>query len=281
RGGRQPQSRRRVRHRRGLRLREERLARAGVRAAVSGQGVHLRAAEFRHGHGAARLPQHGHQVLAAAGPPPQEDRSMRRHSRRSVTALLVIPLLVTAGIGIARAGSTQTATIRGHVADDKGEALVGVTLNFRSDKLIGEKALITDANGNYFVSGLPPGKYTVTAQLGGYITTAVETLLVIDQTTVQNILLKAGDLTETVTVEGTKPVVDTQSTEGAVVVDTEFANTIPTPRLYQNLIGFAPGVTNVPSGNPNVAGGTSSSNNYLFDGVSTRDPVTGTFGANL
>jgi hypothetical protein len=205
---------------------------------------------------------------------------MRRHSRRTVSALLVLPLLFAGGLGVALAGSTQTATIRGHVADDKGEALVGVTINLRAETLIGERALITDASGNYFVGGLPPGKYTVTAQLGGYITTAFETLLVIDQTTVLNMVLKEGELTETVTVEGTKPVVDKGSTEGAVVVDKAFTESLPLARNIGALIGFAPGVANASSGNPNIGGGTSGSNNYLFDGVSTRDTVTGTFGAN-
>jgi hypothetical protein len=206
---------------------------------------------------------------------------MRRHSRRTVSALLVLPLLLAGGLEVALAGSTQTATVRGHVADDKGEALVGVTLNLHADTLIRDRALITDASGNYFVGGLPPGKYSVTAQLGGYITTAFETLLVIDQTTVLNMVLKEGELTETVTVEGTKPVVDKGSTEGAVVVDKSFSESLPLGRAFQTLMGFAPGVANASSGNPNIAGGTASSNNYLFDGVSTRDPVTGTFGANI
>lgn len=205
---------------------------------------------------------------------------MKRQFRRPLIALLILPLLFAAGLGNAMAGSTQTATLRGKVTDEKGEPLVGVTLSLKSDALIRERALISGADGTFFLPGLPSGDYTVTARLDGYITTAVDTQLVVDQTTRLAIVLKAGAMTETVTVTAEKPVVDKTSTVGETVVDKTFTESLPLGRGYQSLVAFAPGVINPGGGNPNILGGTSSSNNYLVEGVSARDPVTGTFGLN-
>src|SRR5207342_1582009 len=48
---------------------------------------------------------------------------------------------------------------------------------------------------------------------------------------------------------------------------------------YQTLIGQAPGI--VGTGNVNSHGALTSNNIFMFDGVNTTDPTTGTFGANL
>lgn len=203
---------------------------------------------------------------------------MRRFSRLLVGALLALPLLWLAG-GEALAGSTLYGTLRGKVADEKGEALVGVTIQVRSPQLIRDVVRITDADGNFFVSDLPQGKFTVVAQLQGYITLSIETDVQQDRTTQIPIVLKEGELSETVTVTATRPVVDKTATESAGSYDKTFTESLPAGRSYQSLVQFAPGVTG--GSNPNVLGGTSSSNQYLIDGVSTRDPVTGTFGANV
>ena len=54
---------------------------------------------------------------------------------------------------------------------------------------------------------------------------------------------------------------------------------MPFGRSYQALVGMAPGV--VGTGNVNAHGALTSNNQFLFDGVNTTDPTTGTFGANL
>lgn len=203
---------------------------------------------------------------------------MRRFSRLLVGALLALPLMWLAG-GEALAGSTLYGTLRGKVADEKGEPLVGVTIQVRSPQLIRDIVRITDADGNFFAPDLPQGKFTVVAQLQGYITMSIETDIQKDRTTQLPIVLKEGELSETVTVTATRPVVDKTATESAGNYDKAFTDSLPAGRSYQSLVQFAPGVTG--GSNPNVLGGTSNSNQYLIDGVSTRDPVTGTFGANV
>ena len=204
---------------------------------------------------------------------------MPKAFRILVAALLVLPLLFAVTTAPAMAGSTQTGTIRGKVVDDKGQPVPGATILLRSEALIRERATVTDTEGNFFAPGLPTGKYQVLAQMAGYQTAAVITDVQVDKVTPVNLTLKEGEIVETVTVTGGRPVVSKTNTDTAKIVDRKQTDNLPVGRSYQSLIQFAPGVTG--GSNPNMLGGTSNSNVYLADGVSIRDPVTGTFGSNM
>ena len=53
------------------------------------------------------------------------------------------------------------------------------------------------------------------------------------------------------------------------------------PRRTRTVVDFAPGQNDIDGdGNPNARGAPDSGNVFLFDGVDTTDPTTGTFGAN-
>ena len=206
---------------------------------------------------------------------------MLRFSRTWAAWILapVIFLLATSD----SAAVTLTGTLQGHVTDEKGQPLPGVTVIARSEALIRERAATTDAQGNYFLSALAPGDYRVVAQMEGYVTLAFDTEVQLDKTTGLDIVMKQGAVTEQVTVTASRPVIDKTSTEMAPSITPEVTNELPVLRQYQSLLGLAPGVANTDEsgGNPNILGGTSNSNVYLVDGVSGRDPVTGTFGFNL
>lgn len=204
---------------------------------------------------------------------------MRQTRRWLAAALLVAPLLFAAGADVVQAGTTLTGTIRGVVADENGDPLPGVTVIFRSESLIRERASLTDADGNYFTPGLAPGYYTVVAQLDGFTTVQQTTEVVVDEVTRIDFTMQEGEISETVTVVATKPVVDKTATDTGVVLNKDFTENVPVARSYQNLLQFAPGTTG--GSNPNMLGGTSNSNTYQVDGVSTNDSVTGTFGSNI
>lgn len=197
---------------------------------------------------------------------------------RRLSMLLLAALVPLAAL----AGSTQTGTLRGTVFDDKGEPIVGATVVLGSPALIRERAVLTDAEGKWFAPSLPPGAYTVTARMEGYVVIQGTTEVQPDKTTPVALILKEGEATETVTVTASRPVIDKADTETATVLDTAYTNQLPVARSDLALLTFAPGVVDLDGdGNANFLGGTSNSNQYLVDGVSSRDPVTGTFGLNL
>lgn len=194
--------------------------------------------------------------------------------------LRIIAVLVWACLAWpALAGSTQTGTIRGRVIDTKHVPIPGAMVTLRSEALIRERVTLTDAEGNFFAAGLPVGKYQVVAQLTGFSTEAVITEVQIDKTTLLAVTLREGEMTELVTVTSEKPVVSKTQTDWTRIVDLFGARLLPVNRTYQAILQLAPGVTG--GANPNVLGGTAASNQYLTDGVSIRDPLTGTFGSNM
>ena len=63
----------------------------------------------------------------------------------------------------------ETGTIHGYVRDDQGEPLPGVTVLISGPKLIGgQKTYISDKYGYYRFPVLPPGPYTISAELQGF-----------------------------------------------------------------------------------------------------------------
>src|SRR5207302_1206714 len=63
---------------------------------------------------------------------------------------------------------STTGTISGHVSDSQGLALPGVTVALVSANLQGTRHTITSAIGDYALTLLPSGTYTVTFDLAGF-----------------------------------------------------------------------------------------------------------------
>ena len=83
------------------------------------------------------------------------------------------------------------------------------------------------------------------------------------------------------TVSGEAPLVDKTNVSDTTHVDATLTDSLAVPRGYQSVVEFAPGLNDADAdGNTNSHGAIDSSNLFLFDGVDTTDPTTGTFGAN-
>src|SRR5919202_6148052 len=58
-------------------------------------------------------------------------------------------------------------TLRGQVKDELGGVIIGATVT-ATDAAGVEKTATTDEQGNYSFAGLPPGRYTVRINQGGF-----------------------------------------------------------------------------------------------------------------
>ena len=74
-------------------------------------------------------------------------------------------LLTTAGLVHAQ---STTGTISGRVVDAQMLPMPGVTINAESPSLQGIRTVVTSDHGDYIISLLPPGPYTVTFELSGF-----------------------------------------------------------------------------------------------------------------
>ena len=166
----------------------------------------------------------------------------------AVCMYVVVP---HAALGQANAG------IAGQVEDSTGGALPGVTVEVASPALIEQvRIAVTDGSGNYRITALPPGEYSVTFSLAGFSSVRREGIeLSGDFTAPVDAELAVGSIEETVTVSGAAPIVDVQSARTQQVLRDDILNLLPSAmkdltQLASLTLGAMPS-----SGNRNDVGG--------------------------
>jgi hypothetical protein len=153
--------------------------------------------------------------------------------------------LVTLAILILLPGAASAQEIGGAVTDATGGVLPGVTIEARSPVLIEEvRTAVTDGSGQYLITALQSGSYSVTFTLPGF-STLVREGVELSAGFTANIdgQLTVGSLEETVTVTDASPVVDVQSVAQNASIDREMIDTIPSGKSFQNLGVLVTGMT--------------------------------------
>jgi outer membrane receptor protein involved in Fe transport len=181
----------------------------------------------------------------------------------------------------------DSTDLKGKVADRVGNPLPGATVVVKNDSLaVGERGVVSDAEGNYRIPRLPPGPhYRVRITLPSYGPVEFSDIeLVAGKTyTLDVVLSLASEIKEVLRVEGHADLVDTESVVTSTTFSSEFISGLPVlGRDYQDILSLAPGVTDVNgTGNPNIHGARDTDVITLVDGVNTTDPFTGYFGQQL
>jgi Carboxypeptidase regulatory-like domain len=137
------------------------------------------------------------------------------------------------------------ASVSGIVKDTSGAVLPGVSVEASSPVLIEKvRTGVTDSTGLYRIENLPPGAYKLTFSLQGFSTVSREGVEVAGGGVITiNADLRVGTVTETITVTGESPVVDTQtSTRKQVVLSNAVLQALPASRGYGNLLATVPGI---------------------------------------
>ena len=195
--------------------------------------------------------------------------------RTKLLALLAAAVLWVPSIAGAQIG--QTATLTGTVVDQSGAVLPGVTVTVTGESLIGgARTAVTDENGVYRFPALPPGTYSVSAELSGFKPfTQEDVRLQLGQTITVDPKLEVGGFQDRVTVAGGAPVVDVKSSAAQKNLTEEVMENIPfTSRFGPGAMLLAPGVN--PTNYSSYGSGAQSSNAYMIDGVDVSDPESGT-----
>jgi len=152
---------------------------------------------------------------------------MKRKGFSIAAAALFALLLASTGF----AQSLQVGTIEGHVLDQSGAIVPGVTVTVTSPILLSARSTVTDAGGAYSFPSLPLGEYTVSFELSGFRKVARSGLTVTAARTLTvDVTLPTGEVSETLTVVGEAPTVDVTNTNIATSIDAKALPTIPTAR---------------------------------------------------
>jgi outer membrane receptor for ferrienterochelin and colicin len=187
--------------------------------------------------------------------------------------LLAVALVAFAGSAIAQ---TTNGTISGHVTDAQGLVLPGVTVNASSPNLQGIRTVATSENGDYVLTVLPSGVYTVTFELSGFqmvqrtVSLAPTQMLPLDAT------MGPAAVSEAVYVVGRAADVLTQTAQVATNFKQDLINTLPTTRDLNATLLLAPSVHGSgPNGNFSISGAMSFESLFLIDGVNVNENIRG------
>jgi hypothetical protein len=141
-------------------------------------------------------------------------------------------------------GGTATATLSGKISDGTGGVLPGVTVTVVNVATNQSRAVTTNEEGVYRFAGLAPGKYTVAAELQGFAKfVQPEVTLNVGAAADLNVTMRVSNLSETVTVTGEAPIVESAKTALTSVISSEQIQTLPTNnRNYLDFALLTPGV---------------------------------------
>ena len=143
------------------------------------------------------------------------------------------------------AAFAQEGQIAGTVRDASGGVMPGVLVEVTSPALIEKvRSATSDSNGQYRLTNLPVGTYSVTFTLSGF-TRAQQNNIVLTSgfTAPVNAVMAVGALTDTVVVSGVTPTVDVQNARQAIVFDGDDLRELPTARNINSLLALTPGIT--------------------------------------
>jgi hypothetical protein len=180
-----------------------------------------------------------------------------------------------------------TGAVLGSVSDEAGGVLPGVTVEARGPSLQGSRLAVSGNSGDYRLSLLPPGEYTVTFTLPGFATETRRSVVVsLDKAAKLDVTLRAA-VKEEIIVSGEAPVVDSTSTNLGTNMTTRAIETLPTGRNYSSIVSVAPGTSS--DANPlnsqqstiTVYGSSGAENAYIIDGVNTTNVEYGFQGKEL
>ncbi|MGH9144991.1 MAG: carboxypeptidase regulatory-like domain-containing protein, partial [Vicinamibacterales bacterium] len=170
----------------------------------------------------------------------------------------------------------------GVVRDDSNAVLPGATVTLTSPALPGGPvSAVTNAQGEYRFTGLPPGTYGLSIALVGFSAYDEADLRVtVGGTTERNVRLPLASVKESITVRGDAPLIDPRQTGIGQTLSTEVVESLPNKRFTAaaSFMTDSPGVTvgNMDSAySVNVMGSTGAETPLMVDGVVTNHPASG------
>ena len=199
-------------------------------------------------------------------------------------ALLYLPTLAVLALFAGTASAQTTGTIIGVVTDaSTGKPVAGAIVIATSPSMQGEQTAVTDGNGNYRLTLLPPGEYRLAVQLEGFkpsdrsdIRLSMDKVLRANLAVVPEAVMVEEQLVRT----GTSPVVNVGSAESGAVIGSEFVASVPVGRTFDQIARTAPTASADLFGT-GFAGAGSPENSYILDGLSVGDPTYGTNNAAI
>ncbi|HTP35279.1 MAG TPA: carboxypeptidase-like regulatory domain-containing protein, partial [Candidatus Acidoferrales bacterium] len=184
---------------------------------------------------------------------------------------MVIALLAAAPL------SGQSAEISGLISDPSGLAVPNTKVTVMGQATGLTREVASNQEGLYSIPALSPGSYDLTVEASGFKSIHQNGIVLeVDQRARLDFLLSIGPTTESVTVEGSAPILNSSDASVSTVIGNRFVANLPlNGRSFGSLIQLAPGVVLTPSnlyeqGQFSVNGQRPDANYFMMDGVSAN-----------
>lgn len=205
--------------------------------------------------------------------------------RSRLRPVVFVALLVLVAVQ-AWSQSSYTAAVRGTITDQTGAAVPDAKVVLtEADRNVAHPTT-TDPAGRYFVTALPPARYTLVVEAKGFKKyTMTDIPLAVQQQATLDVTLQVGELATTVEVVSTAPLLNTTIASLGQVVESKYMTSLP--NIGRNPLFFltmTPGVvgtnsqTITPTNTQFIAnGGRTNTSEVLVDGAiaNTTEQNTG------
>jgi len=183
----------------------------------------------------------------------------------SQTLTLAIILLLSALLF----GQGYFGTVSGGLTDATGAVVQGAKVTLLDEQKGYQFTTTSNNEGRYLFASIPPGSYTVTAEMKGFEKTVrTHIKLNVSENPTANLTLRVAAAAEKVEVEAQTTTIATEDAVTGQVIDRRFINDMPLiNRSVMNLTYLAPGVTDADDQCSEVQGCTGT--NFVINGSRT------------
>ena len=194
--------------------------------------------------------------------------------------LLFTVLVCCFASGVFAQSQATTGLIEGTVTDPSGRNIPGAAVELLNTGTNFSRELHTDQEGRFNAPLLPLGSYRVTVKAPSFGTLVREGItLSVGQSVNLALAVSVASTTETVTVTGESPVIETSKVERSTLIDGQSLKTLPSNgRNFLDFVTLTPGVSIVqgPDGNEiSINGQKGINNNVSIDGADNNNPFFG------
>jgi outer membrane receptor protein involved in Fe transport len=195
---------------------------------------------------------------------------------------MCLSLIFCIGFGLNTFAQETTGTITGQVTDEKGAAVAGAQITVADVQRGFERTYQTTEEGVYTAPQLPVGTYTLTVEGAGFKKHVQENIVInVNDRRPVDIVLEAGQVTESVTVTSDAALIQESPTQQSLVNGAQVRQLPLNNRNFVQLATLSAGVTSsLPSQvgfgglsvvSLSINGGRTSSINWLVDGARNVD----------
>jgi hypothetical protein len=163
---------------------------------------------------------------------------MKKISSKTFIMFFCLSLIISGTVFAQR----QVGTLRGVVTDTEGNLLPGVTITVTSPAMMGSQTFVTTQAGTYRFPSLPPGTYTLRAELSGFTTLIRENIIIpVGAVITMGVTCGVAAIDEEVTVTASAPVVDVKQSKLTVNIESSTLENLPSGRRLTDVLLTAPG----------------------------------------